>query len=206
LATKKKKKKKPTKLIIAGVAYVLMFASAAGGLLDRDSDTICGGKERWEVKVLADNPGADDVKTKAKIKTIEELNDVSTDAYEIKRDTKRQDLEKQVYTVKNCFITHAILEKDNDIHLVIEDGNKHSMVAEIPSPSCKTAKQSEFINDFRKARKAFMEHKKDYDSYLFDITGVMFIDKEHAVNPTGNADNNVELHPVIKLKAIKKIK
>lgn len=201
----KKKKKKTTKLIIGGVAYILMFASAGAGLIDRDSDTKCGGKERWDVKVMADAM-ADDVKTKPKVTSIQEMNAVNTETYYIKGDTKRQDLEKQVYTIKDCFITHAVLESDNDIHLVIEDGNKHTMVAELPDPKCNTAKKSEFIKEFRQVRKEFMDHKKDYDQYLFDITGVRFIDKEHGINPTGNADNNVELHPILKLKATKKIK
>ena len=36
------------------------------------------------------------------------------------------EIEKQVYTIKNCFITDIIREDDNDLHLVIEDGNKNS--------------------------------------------------------------------------------
>lgn len=188
--------------MIAGVAYSLLFAGSGAGIIKRDNDDKCGGEERWEQKVLIDEKAAD-IKTTAKLTTIKGLNDISTAAYEIKRATPRQDIEQQVYKIKDCFITHAILESDNDIHLVIEDGDKHSMVAELPDTKCKDARHSEFIEDFRKARKTFLKYQHVYNQYRFDITGVLFIDKKHAKNPTGNASNNIELHPVIELKATK---
>lgn len=195
-------KKRPKLLTIAGISYALLFAGTGAGLVNRDRDDKCGGEERWEQKVLIDEM-VTDIRTTPRTTTIKDLNDISTAAYSIKKSTERQDIEKQVYKIRNCFITHAILESDNDIHLVIEDGEKHSMVAEIPDTRCKDAKGSEYIDDFRQARKNFLKYKDVYDQYRFDITGVLFIDKKHAKPPTGNASNNIELHPVIELKAIK---
>lgn len=189
-------KKKSKTITIAGIAYALLFAGASAGIVNRDTDNKCGGEERWDQKVLIDDK-AGDIKTNPRITTIKNMNDISTAAYDIQKATERQDIEKQVYKIKDCFITHAILEKDNDIHLVIEDGFKHTMVAEIPDIKCKDAKGSEFIDDFRKARNTFLKYQHVYNQYRFDMTGVLFIDKKHAKPPTGNASNNIELHPVL---------
>lgn len=189
----------PKKVIIAGVTYALLFAGAGAGIVNRNTDDKCGGVERWKQKVLIDEK-AEDINTAPVVTTIKEMNDVSTSSLEIKGETERQEIEKQVYTIKDCFITHAILENDNDIHIVIEDGAKHSMIAEIPDTRCKDAKSSEFVEDFRKARKTFLKYQKVYNHYKFDITGVLFVDKKHSKPPTGNGKNNVELHPVIDLK------
>jgi len=193
----------PKNVIIAGVTYALLFAGAGAGIVNRDNDNKCGGEERWEQKVLIDEK-TEDINTTPVLTTIKDMNDISTSNFEIKKNTERQDIEKQVYTIKDCFITHAIREDDNDIHIVIEDGQKHTMIAEIPDTKCKDAKSSEFVDDFRKARKTFLKYQNVYNHYKFDITGVLFVDKKHSKPPTGNGKNNVELHPVIDLKATTK--
>jgi hypothetical protein len=193
----------PKTVIIAGLAYVLLFAGAGAGIVERDKDDKCGGVERWDQKVVIDDE-ADNINTTPVITTIKEMNAISTADLEIKKNTERQEIEKQVYTIKDCFITHAIRESDNDIHLVIEDGEKHTMIAEIPDTKCKDARKSEFIEDFRKARKTFLKFQNVYNHRKFDITGVLFVDKEHSKPPTGNAKNNIELHPVIDLKSVSK--
>ena len=148
-----KRKASKTQVTIAGVAYTLFFAFAGFGLTDRDSDNKCKGSERWDVKVVAQNEETDyNISMRPKVTTIEHLNSIPTDEYEIKKSTPRQDIETQVYTVKNCYIRHAILENDNDIHLVIEDGKKHSMIAEIPDPDCEITGDSELANRYKKAR------------------------------------------------------
>jgi hypothetical protein len=187
-------------LTIAGVVYTLLFAGAGAGIADRDSDTKCGGVERWEQKVLIDDR-VPLIKKQPKLATIEEMNAVVTDTVEITKSTERTPLEMQVYEIRDCFITKAILESDNDIHLVIEDGKGHTMIAEIPDTKCKDAKSSAFADDFRNARKTFRKFQNVYDHHRFTITGVLFIDKQHSKPPTGNADNNVELHPVLDLQS-----
>jgi hypothetical protein len=189
---------KRKKITIAGITYVLLFAGAGAGVIDRDKDDKCGGVERWEEKVVIDDL-ASEITSTPRTTTIESLNAISTTVYAITKNSERQDIEKQVYTIKNCFITKAILESDNDIHLVIEDGNKRTMIAEIPDPKCPDAKHSDFISDYRKARTTFLRYQDVYHTRRFDITGVLFIDKKHAKSPTGNASNNIELHPVINI-------
>jgi hypothetical protein len=202
------KKRKPgtTQLAIAGVIYTLLFAGAGYGLIDRDSDNKCGGVERWSVKVVAaDEETEFSISDTFKVTTIDSLNSISTDTFKIKRNTPRQEIETQVYIVKDCFITHAILEDDNDIHLVIEDGNEHSMVAEIPDPACEMAGGSDFALNYKDARQTFLDNKLIYQNYRWTISGILFIDKKHSVSPIGNADNNIELHPVISLERGNKI-
>src|SRR4030095_6538379 len=189
---------KKKKITIAGIVYMLLFAGAGAGIVNRDKDEKCGGEERWEVKVVIDDI-AEEINSHVKVTTIEELNSIKTDTIKIKASTLRQDIEKQVYKIKDCFITHAIKENDNDIHLVIEDGKGNHMIAEIPDSKCSDAKKSDYIKDYRKARKTFLKYQKTFDHYRFDITGVLFIDKKHSKPPTGNADNCIELHPVIEL-------
>ncbi len=192
-------KKKTKKITISGIVFSLFFAGASATLEDRDSDTKCGGEERWEQKVVVDD-SAGEINTTPKHTTIQALNETSTAGIKITHKTERQEIEKQVYTVRNCFISKAIIESDNDIHLAIEDGAGHHMVAEIPDPKCAEAKKSDFYKEYKKVRTTFLKYQNVYDHYRFDITGVLFIDKKHPKPPIGNADNNIELHPVIGLK------
>jgi hypothetical protein len=191
-------KKKTKKITIGGLVFALFFAGASAGLEDRDKDEKCGGEERWKQKVVIDD-SAGEVHTTPKPTTIQALNSIPTDTIKIGKETVRQPIEKQVYTLTNCFISKAFVESDNDIHLAIEDGAGHHMVAEIPDPKCSDAKKSDFYTDFKTARKTFLKYQNVYDHHRFNITGVLFIDKKHPKPPVGNADNNIELHPVIKL-------
>ena len=195
-----KRKPSKTQVTVAGVLYTLLFASAGYGLTDRDSDDKCKGIERWDVKVVASDEESDyNIGMKPVKTTIAELNAISTADYTISKHTPRQDIETQVYTIKKCFITEAILENDNDIHLVLEDGAGHTMIAEIPDPACKVTGSSELSPHYKKARKTFLDNKLIYQNYRWNVSGILFIDKIHSKNPTGNAANNIELHPVISL-------
>jgi hypothetical protein len=194
-----KTKTKIKKLTIAGAVYTLLFAGAGVGIVDRDNNPKCGGVERWDEKVLIDDK-VDEIDVTPVVTTIQQLNLISTQGITITGSTKRQEIEKQVYTVKDCFITHAIREADNDLHIVIEDGKGGHMIAEIPDPQCPDAKKSQFIKRFKEAQQVFLKYQNVYDRYRFDITGVLFVDKKHSMNPTGNASNNIELHPVIHLQ------
>jgi hypothetical protein len=199
-----KRKPSKTQITIAGVLYTLFFASAGYGLIDRDTDTRCKGSERWPVKVVAaDEETEFNISMKPKVTTIEYLNSIRTDTIKITGKTPRHALETQVYTVKNCLISHAILENDNDIHLVIEDGKGHNMIAEIPDPNCEVTGASELAKRYKLARQTFLDNKLVFQNYRWTISGILFIDKKHPLSPTGNADNNIELHPVISLKRVK---
>jgi hypothetical protein len=191
--------KKGKQITIAGAIYALFFAAPHVGIVNRQNDNKCGGTERWEQKVLIDS-NVDEVRSRPKLAEIDSLDGINTSAIKIGLFTPRQPMEDQVYTIKNCFISEAFREKDDDIHLVIEDGHHHHMIAEIPDPTCPDAKQSDFITNFKKARTTFLKYQSNYNHYRFNITGVLFIDKKHPNPPTGDNENNIELHPVIKLE------
>jgi hypothetical protein len=201
-------KPKPQKFMIGTVLYVLLFAGAGqesiGG---SDKDNKCGGEERWEEKILID-PGVDQINTRPIDTTIAGLTGINTKTPDtkFKNDRPRMEIEKKVYRIKNCFITDVLRENDNDLHLVIEDGDKkdpHTMIAEIPDPKCKEAQGSEFIENFIQTRQVLLDHASNYRHYLFTITGVLFVDKAHG--QTGVAPNAVEIHPILELRATKKI-
>jgi hypothetical protein len=195
--------KRTTKLYIGGILYTLIFAGASVGIQDRDNDDRCRGSARWAVKVMADEH-AEEVVMKPVVTTIEELTHIDTDDNRIGNNTERQELEKQVYRVNEVFITEAILEDDNDIHLVLEDGQGNTMIAEIPDIDCEISKDSEVATRINAARNTFLRYQNTYDQYFFDITGVFFIDKKHG--QTGRAPNNAELHPVTGIRKARKIK
>jgi hypothetical protein len=187
-----------TKTMAAGAAmYAFLFAGS--GIENRDNDNKCSGTERWDVKVAADER-ADEIKQRPKVISLEELISYNTDT--LAKSGPRTYSETFTYTLKNIFITDAIREDDNDIHLVIEDGHKHTLIAEIPDTNCKVSEDSRFATQIDKSRKTFMRYQDTYRQYVFDITGVFFRDKPHG--QTGKAPNNVELHPVIALKKVKK--
>jgi hypothetical protein len=196
------------KISIAGMTYALLFAGAGSKITGSDGDDICGGDARWAVKVLTDED-AGSIQTKPIEVSIADLNAENRDGIKIGRNTIRQEQEMQVYTIKNCTISKAILEDDNDIHLVLEqdknhspDGKHHTMVAEIPDPDCPDVQESRWFNKIAKARATFMKYKDNYWSTTFTITGVFFFDQVH--NGTGHGPNHAELHPVLILKPDKK--
>lgn len=197
---------KAKKITIGAVTYFLLFGGAGAGLIDRDRDDKCRGSQRWDVKVASDE-AAEEIVQKARVITLEELIAYRTDT--IPKGNARSYSERFIYTIKNVFITHAILENDNDIHLVIEDGKKNedgsinTLIAEIPDIDCEITEDSRFAKRIAKARKTFVRYQDTYDQYRFNITGVFFKDKPHG--QTGRAPNNVELHPVISLTKVEKI-
>ena len=192
------------KLTIGGVAYLLLFAGHSN-LQKRDTDDKCGGEARWEQKIMVDRD-AWDVLLKPKTTTIAKLATLDTIKTKIGKSTERLAVERQVYLIKEVLITEAILQKDNDIHLVIEDGKGGTLLAEIPDPDCPQAKKSEFRDDFIASHEIFMQHQHTFTEFWWEISGVLFVDAKHSKSPLGNNPNNVELHPVLSLKKVKRFK
>jgi hypothetical protein len=192
------------KYIAGGVMYILLFAGGSEVIGGGDNDNICGGEDRWQQKVLIDDE-ADSINTKAKETTIALLTTINTTipANKFANGKPRMNIEKQVYTLKHVYITDVLRENDNDLHLVIEDGKGHHMIAEIPDPTCPDAKKSNWSGDIEQSRNEMLKHANNYRHFLFTITGVLFVDKAHG--QTGKADNNVEIHPILKLTTEKQI-
>lgn len=200
-------KSKPQTFLIGSLLYVLLFAGANEDIGGADRDNKCGGEERWEEKVLVDK-NASEINETPVDTTIAGIVAINTKTPETryKEGRPRMEIEKKLYRVKHCFITDAIRENDNDIHLVIEDGdrkNPHTMIAEIPDPRCPDAKKSEWSGNFEEVRDLFLDHATNYRHFLFTVTGVLFVDKAHG--QTGRAPNSVELHPITELTIERRI-
>ena len=200
----KKKKLTPKKFIIAGVTYFFLFAGAAEKIGGADNDNKCGGEERWPQKVLGDAAALaiDETPTDTTIEGLNKINTTLKDT-KYKQDGPRMGIESRIYRIRNCYITDVLREDDNDLHLVIEDGHKHTMIAEIPDPECTAAKHSPWGDNFREVRKTLEQNAGSYRHYLFTITGPLFVDRFH--NQTGAAPNNTEIHPIISIKRGKRI-
>ena len=201
---KKKKKKLPLHhLAIAGVSYALLFWGAASDITGTDSDNKCGGDELWEQKVLIDDSAVRIRKT-PQVTTIVDLININTEDEQRTKEHPRLSFEYQEVTVKNVLIRKVIREDDNDYHLVIQDRAGNHMIAEIADPKCDDAKRSQFIDQFSDVRQKMDDYGETFLQYEFNITGVLFRDRSHG--QTGKSDNNLEIHPVLKLRKVKKIK
>lgn len=163
----------------------------------------CGGTERWDVKVMADNE-AKQINLSPLLTTISWLRNQKV--HRMKGDETRQGIEFQAYEVK-CYIKFYKKEKDGDLHIVICDtrNGKKTMIAEVPGPKCKLVRQSGFADHYQEVwdyieknttshsnEKYFMKNKK------YTINGIAFIDFNH--NQTGRAPNDLELHPIYYIK------
>src|SRR6185436_1749688 len=195
-----KKKLKVKKLTIGGLVYALLFFGASEQFEGSDSDNKCGGEELWEQKVLIDDSAAL-INTQSEITGINKINAIPTEDEKRTKKKPRLSFEKQVVTVENVLIRKVILEDDNDYHLVVQDRMGNHLIAEITDPECEDAQRSDFIDDYFKVREMMEKHAEDFQHWEFDITGVLFKDRSHG--QTGKADNNIEIHPVLKLKAVK---
>ena len=100
-----------------------------------------------------------------------------------------------------CNITIKKVETDNDYHLVLSDGT-HTLIGEIPDPTCSAAASSAYVNQYVAARNFV-------DTYIgsgtvssvhiaqVQVYGVAFVDPPHG--QTGAAPNNLELHPILSI-------
>ena len=93
-------------------------------------------------------------------------------------------------------------ESDQDYHLVLEDDQGNTMIAEIPDPRCVGA-SSVFANYIANARAEFdsvfyVTTSFQYAYVPVTVTGVAFFDFAHG--QIGRAPNVVEIHPVLDIQ------
>jgi hypothetical protein len=172
---------------------------------------VCGGTERWPVKVTADKDavtGKIDLMPSAPM-TVSQVNDqIEPEPYPV---GGRMGVEKKIYTVRGflSFFKHEGGKKgDKDYHVVITDQpgqfeedehkppNGHSMVVEFPDPKCFAGKPgaagtSALGQAIVDARATFEQHidwpdeKRLTQPIPVSVTGVGFFDFDHG--QTGRA-------------------
>jgi hypothetical protein len=153
------------------------------------------GSERWNIKTGTD-PHAASISLVPHSNTIAALAALPAAGGGSSRETPT---ETTVWELKNVLLTELKEESDSDYHLVISDGT-HTMIAEIPYPSCATASTwSCFISRARSEvdAKYTVTPSPQYPSATITVRGVGFFDYLHS--QTGVAPNAIELHPILEI-------
>ena len=168
--------------------------------------TVHCGVERWSIKVGTDPDARQIDMSTVTDTTIHDLRQL-TPPNDIKHFQGRATgVEDQLWEL-DATLTLFKTEADGDFHLVLQDDNGKTMIAEIPNPVC-VAASSPFHADVVAMRKGFTQHfnnrtaEKNLTEHI-RITGVGFFDIPHSgAGQTGHAPNNIELHPVIDLEFV----
>ncbi len=195
--------KKHTLLFLSVFISLISFAQTSGLQKteqpeeeERQTDSACGGTERWSVKVMTDAL-ASSVNYAPLQSTVAGLLAITTpfpDPYMI----RQAGIESNTYQI-TCNITVKKEETDADCHLVLSDGT-HTLIGEIPNAACSTAVSSAHAFQYAAARSFIDAHiamgnVNNVNIGQVTITGVAFIDPPHG--QTGAAPNNIELHPIL---------
>lgn len=99
----------------------------------------------------------------------------------------------------NATLLEYKFEDDSDYHLVLQDENGNTMIAEIPNPGC-VGSGSPFTTGIASARMKFNAMFTASTSFQFanvpvQVTGVGMFDFMHG--QTGVPPNGIEIHPVL---------
>jgi hypothetical protein len=170
------------------------------------------GVERWSVKVGTDRTVGLVNLTPYTPATIEALGLVTPPPEAQIADggifsaARSAPVETTVYTV-DAMMTFYKKEADVDYHIVLDDGNGHTLISEIPSPACvitsgtpRLLVPSPLAEGIARARAKF-DARLSANSFFQNasipvrVSGVGFFDFEHG--QTGVAPNAIELHPVL---------
>jgi hypothetical protein len=175
-------------------------SSEAGSLVERVNavppTTQCG-TERWSVKTGTD-PDAHLVNLASVMPTTIQTMRSFVPPASLPANNRVPPVETTVF-VLDATLTLYRLKDDFDYHLVVQDASGHTMIAEIPSPSCAGA-GSLFAGGIALARSEFDSRLSATSSFNtanipVRVTGVGFFDFLHG--QTGVAPNGIELHPVL---------
>jgi hypothetical protein len=153
------------------------------------------GSERWNIKTGTDSQAAS-ISLVPHPNTIAALVALPAAGGGNSRESPT---ETTVWELKNVVLTELKEESDSDYHLVISDGT-HTMIAEIPYPSCATGSPwSCFISRARSEVDArfTVSSSPVYPAMLITLRGVGFFDFPHS--QSGLAPNAIELHPILEI-------
>ena len=153
------------------------------------------GSERWNIKVGTDSQAAG-ISLVPEPNTIAALVALPAAGGGSQRESPT---ETTLWELKNVTLTELKSESDSDYHLVISDGT-HTMIAEIPSPTCATGSAwACFISRSRSEVDAMynVSSTPQYPAATITLRGIGFFDFKHSQN--GVAPNAIELHPVLQI-------
>jgi hypothetical protein len=155
------------------------------------------GVERWSVKTGTDADAGKITLQSTTSTTISYLTSLAAPGT-LPANNRVQPTETTVYQLQVTLVEFK-LESDSDYHLVLSDGAGHTMIAEIPDPTC-VGSSSPLLSSVTKARNEFDAKYTPTGSFKtvnvpITVTGVGFFDFLHG--QTGVAPNGVELHSVL---------
>ncbi len=153
------------------------------------------GYDRWPVKILSDKDH-DLVDLKPVDTTVANLVAIPIHEVPYPYDRRLKPEEVTVYRVRAKLVAFK-REQDSDVHAIVEDldNSKTRMIVEIPAPEC--AEGTGHEDDYRNARATLAQVPI---GSTVEITGVGFFDFLH--NATDQANNGIELHPVMHVSAV----
>jgi hypothetical protein len=178
---------------IGVVSFLVLLAVACGK--GKNNPDACNGNTRRPVKVCIDDR-VSEIDTIPVFATLDSLGKMTLP--EVGWKTGRQDLELRTYTVR-AKVDKLSKERDGDYHIRLEDGNKNYLICEAPNPGCEYAKQSPYLNHYIRVRDFISQHKKTLEGKTVTLTGIAFIDIDHYYKRK-QADNNLELHPILDIR------
>jgi hypothetical protein len=169
---------------------------------DREDDPTkehCG-TERWAIKVGSDPEARAIDLHHARETTIDALRALDMpDKSQL--ETRVQPTEGSVFVLRNVKLTHYKREDDSDYHLVLEDRDGNTVIAEIPEAGC-LPQRSRWRSHVRRVREAFDDQHEATGrlksaSDIVSVVGVGFFDHIHG--QSGVAPNGIELHPLLEI-------
>lgn len=159
------------------------------------------GKIRWPVKIGIDNDAQLINLDKTYPKTILALSRKKP-LGKPPQSSRVKPTELTLYVVTATLTDYKRSADDHDYHIVLDDGNGHTMIAEIPDPSC-IRDRGPFASGIKNARQQFDAElsatgKFKQANRRVKVTGVGFYDHIHGQR--GVAPNGIELHPVLNIE------
>jgi hypothetical protein len=158
------------------------------------------GVERWSVKTGTDADAGKITLGSTTSTSIAFLASLAAPAT-LPANNRVQPTETTAYLLQATLVEYK-LESDSDYHLVLSDGNGHTMIAEIPDPTC-VGSTSPLLTRITTARNQFNAKFKPTSSFQtanvpVTLTGIGFFDFLHG--QTGVAPNGIELHSVLNVQ------
>jgi len=155
------------------------------------------GVERWAVKTGMDSDAAEVNQTDVRPSTVAALSALAAPSHPSARVTP---IESTVFSVHATLTSFKLEADDSDYHLILDDGEGHTMITEIPSTDCiGTSPFKSAIGDVRAMFFTRFHPGPSFKDTSTDVTvtGVGFFDQIHGQR--GVATNGIELHPVLSI-------
>lgn len=184
-------KKSFTWILILGFAMCFLVLCKKG----KKNPSACNGSStRRDIKLASDEL-AKEIDTVPQLISVKAIGELAVS--EASSDLERQPAEKQVYQI-TARVDKISKHRDGDLKIKLIEGDKY-INCEFPNPWCEYASESLFYKEMVETRLWLESCLDDLVGKTITITGIGFIDLNHRY-PRKNADNEMELHPVLDVR------